>query len=109
MFKDNTIKELIDVLGVQTTQQLIAIRAINSTLKMKPADVQIEGNFKKRIVKKARKIIPLPDDVINNMIAFNCDIAIRESLSGCEGMGGYVEKPLIYYIEKHQLKVDTTV
>lgn len=101
MFRDDTIKELIELVGIETTQYLIAIRAINSTTKVKQKDLEISGNFAKRVIKKSGKIIPVSDDKIGAMLEFICELATRDSLTGLEGMGGYVEKPISYYIEKH--------
>lgn len=101
MFREDTIKELIELVGIDTTQYLITIRAINSTTKVKPEDLTISGNFAKRVIKKVSRIIPVSNDKLSAMLMFVCDLSTRDSLTGLNGLGGYTEKPISYYLEKH--------
>jgi len=103
MFTEQTIKELIELVGIDLTQQLISARTINATLKPKEADFTIPNNFTNRIAKKLNKAYGCGIEHAVNLVKTSCDISLlNEQIQTLNGLGGSRPKPILdILIENH--------
>lgn len=104
MFTEQTIKELIELAGIELTQQLISARTINATLKPKEEDFTINGNFRDRIARKLNKAYSCGISHAVNLVNSSCDISLlNEQVQTLNGLGGSRPKPIVEILIKNNL------
>ena len=104
MFTEQTIKELIELVGIELTQQLISARTINATLKPKEADFTTPNNFSNRIAKKLNKAYGCGIEHALNLVNSSCDISLlNEQLQTLNGLGGSKPKPILDILIENNL------
>jgi len=94
--KPENWQEFVDEFGAVKTIHASMILALNLTLKCKPADLEVPGNFEDRIFKKARKMLWRLDDKEFNEIVRIWKCFYNYDLEQCipAGMGGHVTRSL---------------
>lgn len=104
MFTEQTIEELISLVGVEVTQQLISARTINTTLKPKDKDLLTPGNYTKRIAKRLKRAYACNIDYALSLVDTACDINLmHEQMVSLNGMGGSRVKPISEILKERGL------
>lgn len=103
MFNLRTMHELYQFASLSATQELIAARTINATMKPKVKDMTIPGRFRQRGIKKMVKIFGMSEDVAGQV--YNCMIELseREGIRAMDGLGGSTVRPIKEILSQYNL------
>jgi hypothetical protein len=103
MFNLATMKSLFQFSSLMGLQQLISARTINATMKVKPKDLLVPGNFKNRGVKKLAHLHGITETEAEQVYDCMIELSEREGIVLLNGLGGSSVRPVKDILAQYNL------